>query len=224
MLWISARTQAPSAFFQDPKERAGGAKWLIQPGWEITSSYPLPITSCSASQISKGCHPLCFLSEPSIPQAETRPFPCSQTPRRNWTVKMTSSYRRRMGITQGRQQETSGEQTNSCIGTSWWEQSSNLTKAHLLMAPRQCFLGSEPRVQPSPNRSIFPSSHQTASRCPSEHGSSSATAASANSCKMFALATSLGGFLGPGSSPSFPRSPRDEQTSTGTQTVKLEKG
>lgn len=114
--------------------------------------------------------------------------------------------------------------TNSCIGTSWWERSSNLTKAHLLMAPRQWFLGSEPCVQPNPNRSIFPSSHQTASRCPSERGFSSATAASANSCKMFALATSLGGFLGPGSPPSFPCPPRDEQTSTGTQTVKLEKG
>lgn len=56
--------------------------------------------------------------------------------------------------------------TNSCIGTSWWERSSNLTKAHLLMAPKQWFLGSEPCVQPNPNRSIFPSSHQTASRCP----------------------------------------------------------
>lgn len=77
MLWIS---EDPNSFFQDPEERAGCAKQLIQPGWETIPSNPLPMASCSASHISKGCQPPCFLGEPSIPQLRHEAIPLLPNP------------------------------------------------------------------------------------------------------------------------------------------------
>lgn len=114
----------------------------------------------------------------------------------------------------------------------------------LLMAPGQPLLGSEPCTQPDPRGSISRSSHLTASRCASEHRFSRGPG-SGSSLKHISLRSTRlrlhlqiparysswqphrdkpGRFLGARTPPpSAPCPPRDEQASTGNETVKLKK-